>query len=630
MFALRRAGSFLAISLIFITSALADEPFTYQGELNDNGSPVSGPVDLAFRLYDAANGGIQIGPELGFPAFTAFDDAGRFTVVLDFGAGAFSGAARWLEIRVGGAALSPRQPITSTPYADFAAAAPWNGLSGAPTAWSLNGNGGTSPGVNFVGTSDDQSLELHVNGTRALLLQPQATSPNLVGGYGGNSVTFGVSGAFIGGGGQSGTINQVEGNFGTVAGGRGNTAGDIDATIGGGILNSATNEGATVAGGSASTANGFYSTIGGGNSQYADAYASTISGGEQNTAFGSYGTVGGGNLNHAYGDYSLVAGGNGNEAHSYAGTIGGGTANYISDDYATIAGGRWNRVEAPLGTIGGGGYSGPTERNFVTDEGGTIAGGGSNTAGNENESKTDAYYATVGGGWDNTASNQYTAIGGGQGNVASGVASTAPGGWMNTASGDYSFAAGCQAQATHEGSFVWADSRTCTPFGSERDYQFRVRAYGGVRIDDEVNNWIDMLWNQAIDTSTGAYLSWGGTWTNSSDANLKENFAPVDRHEILEEVAQLPVQSWNYRAEDESVRHLGPTAQDFRAAFGLGEGETAISTVDEEGVALAAVQGLYELTLALEAEVSDLQAENLALSERLSVLERPRQGEHNP
>jgi len=91
--------------------------FTYQGQLVESGAPATGPVNLAFRLYDAANGGVQIGPEQAFANFSDFADGGEFTVELDFGAGAFPGAARWLEIRADGQALSPRLPVRATPYA---------------------------------------------------------------------------------------------------------------------------------------------------------------------------------------------------------------------------------------------------------------------------------------------------------------------------------------------------------------------------------------------------------------------------------------------------------------------------------------------------------------------------------
>ena len=74
---------------------------------------------------------------------------------------------------------------------------------GGGDAWLLTGNAGTTPGTNFLGTADNQALELKVNRARALRLEPNATSPNLIGGYKDNSVTSGAWGATIGGGGKA-------------------------------------------------------------------------------------------------------------------------------------------------------------------------------------------------------------------------------------------------------------------------------------------------------------------------------------------------------------------------------------------------------------------------------------------
>jgi hypothetical protein len=85
-----------------------------------------------------------------------------------------------------------------------------------------------------------------------------------------------------------------------------------------------------------------------------------------------------------------------------------------------------------------------------------------------------------------------------------------------------------------------------------------------------------------------------GTWTSLSDRNAKENFDRVDAKWILTKVAAMPVMTWNYKTQDESIRHIGPTAQDFKKAFGVGESDTGITTVDADGVAFVAIQGLVE------------------------------------
>ncbi len=95
----------------------------------------------------------------------------------------------------------------------------------------------------------------------------------------------------------------------------------------------------------------------------------------------------------------------------------------------------------------------------------------------------------------------------------------------------------------------------------------------------------------AIASPTGASLSAGGTWTNASDVALKHGFKPVSTFDILRGVSALPITSWQYKAET-GVPHIGPTAQDFKTAFGLGGDDKGISTVDAIGVLFAAVQEL--------------------------------------
>jgi hypothetical protein len=82
---------------------------------------------------------------------------------------------------------------------------------------------------------------------------------------------------------------------------------------------------------------------------------------------------------------------------------------------------------------------------------------------------------------------------------------------------------------------------------------------------------------------------------------------PVSTAAILERVSKMPIQQWRFKAEAENVKHVGPMAQDFRAAFGLGAHETAIATVDADGVALAAIQGLNEVVKEKEARIATLE-----------------------
>src|SRR6186997_3443544 len=80
-----------------------------------------------------------------------------------------------------------------------------------------------------------------------------------------------------------------------------------------------------------------------------------------------------------------------------------------------------------------------------------------------------------------------------------------------------------------------------------------------------------------------------------SDRASKENLTAVNPRDVLERVAQMPISTWNYKSQDTSVRHIGPMAQDFAAAFQVGEDQRRITTVDADGVALAAIQGLNQV-----------------------------------
>ena len=134
-----------------------------------------------------------------------------------------------------------------------------------------------------------------------------------------------------------------------------------------------------------------------------------------------------------------------------------------------------------------------------------------------------------------------------------------------------------------------------------------VRAAGGV-----------YLYTRA-DLGTGVALAANGSsWAALSDANAKENFRDVDGEDLLARLAAVPIREWNYKAQGATIRHLGPTAQDFRAAFGLGDFPLRINTIDADGVALAAVKALDARTRAL---TEQLTRENDDLRARLARLE---------
>jgi hypothetical protein len=565
-------------ALLSVCTAVKAAPvgtaITYQGSLEDGGGPVTNTSPgcrFEFRLWDDPVAGSPIGFTLGLGNVSV--DGGVFTVDLDFGAGAFNGQARWLEISVccpGPVCfletLTPRVELTPVPYALHA---PGGGNTldqaydqGGPGAGRIitadsgplriEGNDGlevlrtirSGNSITINGATGNEqisssaSLNLNVASGRALRLEDNATSPNLIGGYSGNTVTAGVRGATIGGGGLAGNINRVTDDHGTVGGGRNNQAGDNAGT--------ASDAGwATVSGGWGNTAGEQYATVGGGFGNTSGGYVSTVAGGQSNQAMGIF---------------SSVCGGSGNEA--------------------------------------------------------TAAG----------------INSTIGGGINNTTFGIGSTVSGGGDNYAYGSSSIVAGGLSNLSGGDYSFAGGKRAKVRDgnplspfyagtfegdKGTFMWADS-TFADFVSTGPNQFLVRAAGGMYFG--TNSTVSIPAGRFINTSTGGYLTTGGTWTNASDRNEKKNLSPVDPREVLERVSALGIARWNYKSEADSTQHVGPMAQDFHAAFGLGDSDKSIATIDADGVALAAIQGLYQIVQEKDCDIEELRAEIDRLEALVSTL----------
>ena len=422
----------------------------------------------------------------------------------------------------------------------------------------------------------------------------------------------------------------------TVAGGQNNHASGWNATISGGGGNIASGSQSMIGGGGGNTASGTWATVGGGLNNQAITSTTTIGGGDNNTASGNWSTISGGSWNSVSGNWSSVGGGRSNVAGGGSATVSGGYYNTAPGDWATVSGGQSNQAISDTTTIGGGNNnvaSGSTATvgggsgNTASGVGSVISGGWGNTAGGGRavvgggaSNVSSAYHSVVGGGASNTASGASATVSGGISNIASGGSAAVPGGDYNVAQGNTSFAAGHRAKADHAGAFVWADS-TDNDIHSSADNTFIVRANGGIWFGQATSDITPTIGAGVfISTSTGGYLSTGGSWTNSSDRNLKENFTPVDGREVLARLMQVPISSWNYKSQDPAIRHIGPMAQDF-SVFDVGEDNTHISTVDADGVALAAIQGLYQIVQERDERISQLEAQNANLEVRLAEVE---------
>lgn len=111
-----------------------------------------------------------------------------------------------------------------------------------------------------------------------------------------------------------------------------------------------------------------------------------------------------------------------------------------------------------------------------------------------------------------------------------------------------------------------------------------------VKLNGATNNSYALQVGTSSSNGNGAYLTKGGVWTNASDRNLKEDITVVDANDILNKISNLSITKWKYKGTDEY--HIGPMAQDFKAAFNLGTDDKRISSIDPAGVALLAIQAL--------------------------------------
>lgn len=696
------------IALALFAPVLQGAPQTatvnYQGLLKQQGAPMTGLVDLELRLFDAETGGSELlrfdGPDFqGVPVA-----AGLLQLALPFDPADFDGQARWLEIRVDGQLLQPRQAISSAPYASralsvvpqavgvaelqpgavtasrlagnsvnsskivdgsiqavdidssqiqrrAAAQGPcpsgqalralnqdgsYDCVESALGAWRLGGNTGTDPALDYLGTADAAALVLGVDGRAGLRLSQGSdefsigadtyrfSAPGLLANPE-QSLDGGSVGAVVLGGGEisidqgSGPVTLATGNavqapaeaglpshFVTVSGGTRNSAAGFAASIGGGFFNGV---------------DGSSARIGGGRLNQAAGDAATVAGGVQNLAQGESSFVGGGFLNQASADGAAVVGGTSNTVSQEHGFVGGGISNQATGIRATIAGGVNNESDGEVSSVGGG------ESNRAGGRHATVAGGRNGIA--------TGLASSVVGGQDNLAVGEGASALGGIANAANNLHAVTVGGNRNCAGGQRSFAGGFRAKvrpgtggdsgscsglttanglAGHFGTFLWADTVNAD-FVSQGQNRFEVRATGGTRFVSGVDG--------SGNPSTGVSLAAGsGTWASLSDRQAKADIVAVDAQDVLDRLLAMPVYTWRYVGQDAAHRHLGPMAQDFHAAFGLnGDDDTRIATVDPDGVALAAIQGL---NARLHDELNALREANADLAARLATLEQAR------
>jgi len=607
---LHRLACLIALALVGNVAHAA--PWTYRGSLSDGGQPANGTYDIRLTLLDANGKRAVVGP-------ITFADVpvenGSFALDVDFGVDLSNASAMKLRTEVGerGAGF-----VALGEPSAFDAKATLAGV-----CWDTQGNAGTSASTDFLGTTDNQALNLRTNGARRLLLD---TKDNVVGGSAANLANPSFISQTVGGGGSAaincgptsdqpcrnavgadgttisgGFANSVSGPYGTVGGGVSNQASANSATVAGGKENRAAQDGSTIGGGRDNTANNTHATIGGGLSNFAAGISSTIAGGENGTA-SLGGAIGGGDTNTAFGAYSAIAGGRQGVARGDYAAVPGGFQN-CAGGTASFAAGFNAKVRAPNGqldttcTISSGDGNGD-EGTFMWSDRSDLDNGFVSTGPNQ------FLVRAAGGVGINGApvadNVEFTLLSSSNGTDVANVhlrqrASGGPGILFSAAQG---------TAGNNDASF-FIDHYN----GSAQARRLELNRDGSVVIRSNITQ-----------TASGVTMAAnGGSFTSLSDRNVKTAIVPVDSGSILDKVIALPVSTWSYTAQGEGVRHIGPMAQDFKAAFEVGESDTGITTIDADGVALAAIQGLNRK---LEAENAALRDGLAAVQARLEALEQ--------
>jgi hypothetical protein len=460
---------------------------------------------------------------------------------------------------------------------------------------------GTIVDPSFIGTTSIEPLVFSINDTPALRIQysasPGGIQPSLVAGYSSNRIDAFVRGSVIAGGGALGASNSISGDL--------NTSFNV---ISGGANNHISNcREAVIAGGAD-------------NRISADADHSMIAGGLDNAigpnAFGSFAAGTRAKANHpgtfVWADSQnadFASTGNNQFLIRAAGGVGIGTANPGA------------RVE-----VAGNTFLESALRHRSSNNGNTNVW----DIGQRVISSSDNYLS-----FENNGTPQLALRNTGQ----VGIGTTSPEGDLHIRGNSATGSLIVTPNAANSQSQVLLCENTSASFGmilryaggdadnplhfigwngdSEGSPLVTIERTGGGNVGIGVSNPTEKLEVAGNITATG-------TINGSSDRNRKENFETIDVQAVLERVAAMPIQRWNYIGEE--TPHLGPVAQDFHGAFGVGLDDKHISMVDADGVALAAIQGLNEKleVRSQNAEVAlrELRRENAALKARLERLER--------
>jgi hypothetical protein len=606
----------LVLATLLVTAATSfaqSTAFTYQGRLTDQGAPANGTYDFKFKLFDEADA--QQGADVEKADVQVTN--GVFTVQLNFGS-VFDGGQLYLEmaVRPGASAgadpyttLTPRQELLSTPYA----------VTSANFTGNLGGDVTGTQGNTVVASIGGQSASTIAGSAAAISSATSSNTPDTL------------------------VKRDASGNF---------NAGTITATLSGNATTATTASGVNaMAGDSVVTAiNASSSSV---NTSHVGGDVELAPSAQQTTSTTNHlinlKLVGSRTLGTPGQDalLSLSASGHYTDGNDYD-----------SERF---------RVENDGAILSVGEYNSGCCGNIPKEGAGTrfmwYPGKAAIRAGQINGTQWDdaniGLYSTAFG--ENVRALGDNAIAIGRNTVAAGSRTIALG-EGNTATGYASVALGYGASTStsagspRNGTFVFSDfSVPLCYFGGGTSVDsscqfhpsvtnsFNVRAINGSFFYTNTALTTGLVFNSTTATMTlgnsklsmnsdgsttlasnsggtsGVSLAaGGGSWSSLSDRNMKANFAAVNTREILRGVLKLPISTWNYKSQDASVRHIGPMAQDFFKTFKVGEGDRTIATIDPDGVALAAIQGLNEELKDRDVKIAEQQRQLDELGRRVA------------
>ncbi len=571
-----------ALCLAFATQAPAqnaNQRIVHQGHLEKSGAPVTTPQQFRVNLYASASGGAPVNAAPWEFASVNVDD-GEYTLALDIHYSVVAHDQLWLEISVrpagssgAWATLTPRSAFTTLPQAQHAFTAD-SAEQLAP---------GSVGAAQIVQTQVQRRVGGACSGGQVLQAIGIAGSATCVATAGGNVVQEVSTGSGVGGGGNSGTV------WVDIA-----EAGITDNLL---IADSiGASDIADGAMGTAALADGAVTTAKITVSQVQRRVDASCPAGKAITRILVDGSVECG--------VTSLAGQAGNSVTGAGAAVLGGRSNTAAGANAIVLHGDGAQA---LGTA-------------------SIAFGDDATA-SGNQSVASHTYGTASGNW--SVAPSFSSCAGGHYSVALGYQPKIRPGSESGVTGDGCTSIPVSGANGDTGTFLFNGASSNSSYTSTGDDRFIVRAEGGFFFGGSGAPSVNIRSNSFLDTSTNARLTNGGNWNNASSRAFKQAFSAVDTRALLDRVLALPLGRWQYLNAAAEGWHLGPTAEDFFDAFGLGASAQHITTVDASGVALAAVQGLaarieetQTTTLAeLEQENARLHAELAQLAARLDRLQ---------